>query len=244
MEDKIMKFTGFIPSPKDKRDFPIGQIQQPVIIPEVFMPSYSLVTYNQSKQPSCTAHATTWMINYNELMENGSNNTYSPRFIYALSKRDDGIPEQDGTYYRQALKEAQNYGVCLDPLFPNDTNLDRTTYNNATLITQPAYDDADIRRIKSYASVGTSFAGLKQAIYQDKVVLLGITVDENMYTDIFGNVTWDEKKILPLRVPKVLTNGHAVVAIGYVNITPTELQGLRDGIINLDDLRNKYARTN
>ena len=206
---------GNIPSPKDKRDFPLGRIQQPVEIPEVFMPVYNLPFYNQGKQPSCTGHAVTWMINYNELTDVHSFPTLSPRFIYSLSKRDDGIPDIDGTYYRQALKEAQKYGVCKDFLFPNDTTLSREEYNSTSGITPLAYEDADYRRIKSYASVGTSFAELKQAIYQNKVVLLAIYVDENTYTDSTGVVTWLESKILPLRPPKRMDSGHAVVAMGY-----------------------------
>ena len=206
---------GNIPSPVDKRDFPLGKIQQPVIIPEVFMPVYTLPTYDQGKQPACTAHAVAWMINYNEFTDISALPILSPRFLYALSKRDDGIPNQDGTYYRQALKEAQSYGICKDSLFNNNTKLSREDYNSTAGIVPLAYEDADYRRIKSYASVGTSFGELKQAIYQNKVVLLALYVDDNMYTDSNGIVTWDESRILPLRAPKTKTNGHAVVGIGY-----------------------------
>ena len=214
MQEQIISF-GNIKSPLDKRDFHIGMIQTPVEIPEVFMPEYNLPTYFQGKQPSCTGHAVAWMINFCELNDINSTPILSPRFLYALSKRDDGISDADGTYYRQALKEAQTYGVCTDKLFNNDVTLSRADYNDSTKISQFAYDDADYRRIKSYVQVGTSFNELKQAIYQNKVVLLALYVDENMYTDVNGNISWAEKDVLPLRLPKTQTGGHAVVAYGY-----------------------------
>ncbi len=214
--DKIINNTGFLKSPKDYRDFKLSACQKETAIPEVFKPDYSyLPTYHQHKQPSCIGHAVTWMINFNEWTEIQSKDELSPRFIYALAKRDDGVPYEDGTFYRIGLKEAQRYGVPDDALFPNDTDLDRETYNNYKLIDSHAYENAELRKIRSYVQVDNlSFNGIKQAIYQNKVVLLAIQVDENMYTDRFGNITWKEKDILPLRLP-VADGGHAVVGIGY-----------------------------
>lgn len=215
--DKVMQYTGYIESPVDKRDFKLSAVQTPLeSIPEVFRPDYSfLPTYHQHKQPSCIGHAVAWMLNYFEWAEANAKNELSPRFIYALAKRDDGIPEQDGTYYRIGLKEAKNYGVCDNALFPNNTDLDRETYNNSKLISKEAYDNANYRRVKAYVQVDSlTFDGIKQAIYQNKVVLLALKVDENMYTDKFGNISWKEKDILPLRLPNE-EGGHAVVGIGY-----------------------------
>lgn len=213
-----MNNTGYIPSPKDKRDFKLSAIQPDVVnIPAVFRPDYSfLPTYHQHKQPSCIGHAVAWMINFYEWDERQSKELLSPRFIYALAKRDDGIPYEDGTYYRIGLKEVKNHGVCDESFFPNNTDLDRATYNDYKLIDVNAFADAEGRMIKAYAEVDNlSFDGLKQAIYQNKVVLLALQVDENMYQDRFGNVTWEENKILPLRLPASVDSGHAVVGIGY-----------------------------
>jgi hypothetical protein len=157
------------------------------------------------------------MVNFNE-SEEGINNDelLSPRFVYALAKSHDGIPDIDGTYYRQGLKEAKDYGVCKNNLFPNNTALPRTNYNDTTKISTDAYEDADIRRIKAYAFVDNlTFEGLKQAVYQNKVVMLAMRVGNTMYTDQEGNITWQENKIMPLKVPDVFEGGHAVVAIGY-----------------------------
>lgn len=214
-----MEHTGYIPSPKDKRDYKLSAVQATLdVIPEVFRPDYSyLPTYHQHKQPSCIGHAITWMINYNEWTEIQAKDPLSPRFIYALAKSADGIPHIDGTHYRVGLKQAQRYGVCGEPFFPNNTDLDRETYNNAKLIDSNAFEDAEYRKIKSYVKVDdTSFYSLKQAIYQNKVVLLAIGVgDQNTYTDRFGNVSWKERDVLPLRPYEKRTSGHAIIGIGY-----------------------------
>jgi hypothetical protein len=207
---------GFLPSPKDKRDFRLGMIQAPSAIPEVYLPEYDLPTYHQHKQPSCIGHAVAWMVTFLEWTELKVKTPLSPRFIYALAKRDDGIPNVDGTYYRQGLEEALKYGVSTEKLFPNNTDLSREEYNNASLISQEALEDADYKRIKSYVRVDdVSFNGLKQAIFNNKVVLLGINIGDTMWTDVNGVTTWSESKIMPLRVPSKIVSGHAVVAIGY-----------------------------
>lgn len=222
--DKIMNFTGYIESPKDDRDFKLSKVNDLIKgvgvadpIPTVFMPDYSEIpTYHQHKQPSCIGHAVTWIANYYEWIEKEALDHLSPRFIYALCKRDDGYPDQDGTFYRIGLKQLKNQGVPKDHLFPNNTDLDRATYNNTKLIDGVAYEEAEHRRIKSYVQADDkSFNGLKRAIYEHKVVLLALDVGPNMYTDRFGNTSWKEKDILPLRVPTIIESGHAVVAIGY-----------------------------
>lgn len=211
-----MTNTGWIASPLDTRDFLLSDIQPPVDLPEVFMPDYSfLPTYHQHKQPACVGHAVTWMQNYYDWAENQGINTLSPRYIYALCKKNDGMYDYDGTSYRVGLKMAKDYGNPEDLLFPNNTDLDRATYIDTKQITPETYDEAEVRRIKAYASGAKTFDAIKQAIYQNKVILIAMQVDENMYTDRFGNVSWQEKDILPLRLPVPSAGGHAVVGIGY-----------------------------
>ena len=208
---------GNVKSPKDKRDFKIGKVQSPVAIPEVFMPDYSnLPTYHQSKQPACTAHAAVWMVNYLDFHDVGMLGKLVPRMIYALSKRDDGIPNEEGTYYRQALKELKDYGVCSDPYFANDVSLSKEEYKDWTKIPQSAYEEGEPRKIASYVALDTiTMNSLKQAIYQNKIVLLGMYVGESFWTDKYGNVSWKASDLFPLRSPEPIVSGHAVVAIGY-----------------------------
>jgi C1A family cysteine protease len=219
MEAHGFENLGHIPSPKDARDFTLLRVNDLTGAVAPIPDSYSTDLSNvpvlmQGQRPACIAHATAAGMMF---QDNGAYSyDYSPRFLYALCKRDDGIPRADGTYYRQAFKEAQQYGVCDTLQFPNDISLDTPTYSNATLIPPTAYDAAKQRTVKSYVAItDLSFDGIKQAIYQNKVVLLGVKVGAEWWTDANGNVSWNAADILPLRPPQSIVSGHAILAYGY-----------------------------
>ncbi len=208
------KNLGFIKSPLDLRDIRLGKVQAPVAIPRIYFSDLSKepVLY-QGKQPACIGHATA-----SGLMTLGDTQSkdFSPRFLYALCKKTDGLPEEEGTFYRQALKIAKSTGCCDNVQFPNDIDLDKEEYKRWDLISQEAYDVAQIRIIKAYASVNDlSFNGIKQAIFQNKVVLLGMKLGNEWWTAPDGEISWEEKDILPLRTPKQIISGHAILAYGY-----------------------------
>lgn len=207
---------GHIESPKDNRDFRLGQIQTPVQFPVSYSTDIDIPVLMQGGQPSCVAHATASAMLLTDNKESGEKRDYSPRFLYALAKRDDGIPNEPGTYFRQCFKEAQEYGICDNNLFPNDITLEPETYKSASIISQEAFDNAQPRIIKSYVRIDDmSFDGIKQAIYQNGVVLLGIKVGSEMWTATNGIRSWQEQDILPLRTPVNIVGGHAVLAYGY-----------------------------
>ena len=60
-----------------------------------------------------------------------------------------------------------------------------------------------------------SFDGIKKAIYENGLVLLGVHVGNEWWTAPNGNSSWQEADILPLRPPKVRISGHAILAYGY-----------------------------
>jgi len=220
MIKRMQAFTnlGHIPSPRDKRDFTLEKVNKIVgaaaAIPASYSTDLSIVpVLMQAQEPSCVGHATAAGMMYTD--SGAYSYDYSPRFLYALCKRDDGVAG-DGTYYRQALKEAKQYGVSDNAQFPNVVTLDIPTYSNAALIPQAAFDVAKNRLVKSYVSVtDLSIAGLKQAIYQNKVVLLGVNVGNEWWTAANGTTSWAAADILPLRPPASVVSGHAILAYGY-----------------------------
>jgi hypothetical protein len=165
-------FTGALKSPKDGRDIKLGSVQAPVELPETYLPDYSnLEIYNQNGQPACGGHAGARAKATLDYLEDGKVKYYSPRFIYALAKHLDGITG-GGTYTRMIGKILASYGVCDNNLFLNNVSLPYEEYKNYDLITSAAFENAQPRIIKSYAFVGTDVNSLKQAIYQDKAVIL------------------------------------------------------------------------
>ena len=219
MIEHEFKNSGHLKSPKDRRDFRLHKVNKLIGAAPFIPPSYLTDLHNvpvlyQAKQPACIGHATAAGMMY--LDDGAYSFAYSPRFLYALCKRDDGIPDQDGTFYRQALKEAKQYGVCDTIEFSNEVTLDPKLYKDTSLISQHAFDVAKDRLVKSYVAVSDlSLSGLKAAIYQNKVVLCGVKLGKEWWTDTNGNISWDKRAILPVRPPKSIVSGHAILLYGF-----------------------------
>lgn len=213
--NEIHQNTGFLKSPKDPRDFTIKKVKgllgaEPTIFPQTYFTDISSVpVLFQGKQSSCIGHATASGM---MALDGGKYSyDYSPRFIYALCKRDDGYPNADGTFYKQAMAEGKNNGICDNAQFPNDINLPFPQYKDASLIPQQAFDTAKQRTIKSYVKLNNlSFEGIKAAIYESKIVLLGVEIGIEFYTP-----SWQAKDVLPLRSPQKIVSGHALLCYGY-----------------------------
>jgi len=217
--NNLIKNFGAIPSPKDDRDFKPEHLGLgvPVSIPDTWMQDISEVpVYNQSSQPACGGHSGATLYG---ILSNSSE-TLSPRFVYALCKKIDGFPGVPGTTGRAIMQVLQKYGVCKDSLFPNDTTLSEQDYADWTKIPPEAYVDALNRRIGAYARVtltGSSadFQTIKNAIYQNKAVLIMAKIGNEWWTDAQGNNTWDPNSLFPLRTPTSTVSGHFVDNYAY-----------------------------
>jgi|GEM_PF-1634322 len=160
---------GGLESPQDQRDYDIGKIQAPVVRPDTNLPDYFLPVYYQNGQPDCGGEAGAKFQNIKRLL----NAPLSRRFVYALCKKIDGVPTQEGTFGRAIMQVLQRYGVPLESYFPTDVSLPHAEFADWTKIPQAAYIDALSRRIGAYAQVtDLSPEGLRQAIYQNKAVLV------------------------------------------------------------------------
>lgn len=192
--------TGGVSRPKDKRDFQLGQYQAPVEIPTSYVTDISQVKrLYQASWPACGAHAGA---HFKEIQEGGG--AFSPDFLWTEIKKIDGFPPEVGTDIRSIMKTLLNKGVCDYDLLPNNYNLGLYDYSHAT-ITQQMYDNAKAKGISAYAfNDFPTIQELKQAIYQNKVVLALIWMD----IGFFGtkNPTFTLSKY-----------GHFIVFYGYDN---------------------------
>lgn len=209
---------GLKPSPKDERDYKLHEINAKIGYAPATPVSYlsdisQLPVLMQGTQPSCVGHATAAGMMWKD---NGAWSwDYSPRYLYDLCKRDDGDPNE-GTFYRQALKEANSYGVCDNAEFPNDVTLPYATYVNWNLIPANAFSVASDRKVQTYVSVqNLTFQSIKDAIYQNGVVLLGVEVGKEWYTSVEGIGSWVAADVLPVRPPATVISGHAILAYGF-----------------------------
>lgn len=195
---------GGLPNPIDKRDINLGSVQPPTPFPFAFRPDVSIIPkYYQGKQPACSGHAGAWLKSYLDYLSLQMAVPRSPRQIYAICKRDDGIPEQEGTYLRQIFKTLKNVGVCELSLHPNDIELSKADYKDVSKISTNAFLNAILNKTGAYANVDDiSFGGIKNAIFENQAVVILIYCDDGF----FGTTTptFTEKKY-----------GHFVIGCQY-----------------------------
>jgi C1A family cysteine protease len=73
----------------------------------------------QGNEGTCVAFASVVGVKeYQDTSEYKENTLLSPRFIYALCKKFDDSPGEEGTYPRIAMKMLLKYGVCPEAFWP------------------------------------------------------------------------------------------------------------------------------
>ena len=192
---------GGLQSPDDPRDFkPEDLTGKASPTPASYVASVLAPVYEQKSKPACGGHGGTTF--FQALAKNGE--TLSPRFVYAMCKKIDGVPDSQGTTGRAIMQVLQKYGVCSDVLFPNDTSLSYAEYIDTSKISPQAYADALTRRIGAYAKLpSTDLQTIKDNIFNNEAVLI---------LGKLGNEWWTPselaKDILPLRPPVNVISGH------------------------------------
>jgi hypothetical protein len=106
-------FTGLLPSPPDDRDFPLSGVMPDIKrYPEEMPRAFDLTITNQGSTPHCVGHAGATIKQYMELKER---NALEPDgdWLYKECKKIDGMPNQNGTYFRAVLKVLRDTGCKM-----------------------------------------------------------------------------------------------------------------------------------
>lgn len=166
---------GALINPVDERDINLAQLQAPVTIPSNYTTDISnLPVFNQRMLGACVGHSHALIEIYIEFKENGKLKNLSPRYLYALAKQVDGNPEE-GTFPRFVADIQNKIGCATEDLVLNDTMLSHSDYiqvANSDAVKIDAYP----YRTKGYVAVNPDIDSLKQAIYQNGLVAITITV--------------------------------------------------------------------
>lgn len=225
MEAQPFGNTGYLPPINpDKRNFSLESAQAIAPFPANFQTDISNIpVFNQYKIPDCVENAVTFIRMAHQFKKDGKLTTLSRRFLAIETVKRDGFPLDQGTSIENALYVSHDEGICEGVLLSDNHELDIHTFVNPGLITQGTKDNAARYKTKSYAFLtDKSINGLKNAIFQNGLVLVGGTIDENWWTAPNGQVSWSKKDIYPIRPPKSLNPGmnpslsrHAFVLYGY-----------------------------
>jgi hypothetical protein len=157
---------GCVRDPKDNRDLMLASYIVPKKLPKAInWFNMCIPVLDQGNQPACVGYAGVGMKEEQEMLECNRLINFSGLDFYNRLKELDGMPNEQGTNIRVAMKTLQDEGI------KDSTNC--------------AY------KIESYASV-KSIEELKYAITANGFAEVGIEVFENFFTPIDGIVDFKE----------------------------------------------------
>jgi C1A family cysteine protease len=189
----------------DLRDIPMGLVLPPVRVPKrVDYTSAMTPVRNQGDEGTCVAFASVVGVKeYEDSEEYKKVIELSPRYLYSLCKKNDGIPDEEGTYPRVAMKMLLNYGVSLETYWPYKPHQKDRPKTGAD-------KNAKIYRVKAYARL-SGVDEMKRSLMINGPFLAGVEVFASWFTQ-----SASKTGIIP--IPKKndeLQGGHAICIMGY-----------------------------
>jgi C1A family cysteine protease len=201
-----IKFSlGCFKDPVDSRDIPMGMVLPVMAVPVSFDFTKTMSPVrDQGSEGTCVAFASVSGVKeYQDKLEYHKLIRLSPRFLYNLCKKFDGIPFQEGTYPRIAMKVLLNHGVCHESFCPY-------LPNKKTQPAKGADQDAKNFKIKAYARL-KSLVEMKRSLLINGPFLAGVEVFKSWFAK---NVEKSGFIRLPKRSDES-AGGHAICIMGY-----------------------------
>jgi len=156
---------------------------------------------DQGQEGTCVGFAsTTGMKEYQEKFDYQKLVLLSPRFLYSECKKIDGMPGEEGTTIRAAMRALKAKGVCQEKFWsyqPQQKNKPKTG----------ASANAKKFCIKTYARI-LSLEELRLSLVTKGPAVIGVEVFRGMFEAKKGLV------LMPKKAEKSL-GGHAICAVGY-----------------------------
>jgi len=154
---------GSLPSPADSRKIDIARVQMPVTIPDSYITDLSMLDVeNQGSKPICVAETITLLASYYIYKKTGKVVKFDPQKFYDACKKEDGIPNLEGTYATVAAKIVVRDGIDQFNMDSND------------------------KFANGYAFVDIQFESIAQAIYQNGVVATGLYIGSDWFAGFIG----------------------------------------------------------
>jgi C1A family cysteine protease len=196
MPENQKRKCGYIPSPKDLRDYRISKGYKFCNLPSQFVVKHSNIK-DQGYIGSCVAHS------ISEILEANDNTNYSTGWIYGY--RPQGYYQGEGMITSQALKTVNKVGYVENKDF--DINVE---VPQAQILVNSQLEElkelASQKKVTSYARL-TSNSEIKQALFSSgKPVLVAI----NIGTD---GLILDKNFIA--QIPESTEGGHQLVCFGW-----------------------------
>ena len=198
----VMSRLGCIKDKLDERDYLMRPYLPVIRIPGKadWTPKMSPVR-DQGNEGTCVSFASaSGMKEYQEQLDYQRLVLLSPRFVYSECKKIDGMPDEEGTTIRAAMKVLKDKGVCQErfwPYFPHQKNKAKAG----------AIPNAKKFRIMTYARI-LDLNELRMSLASKGPCVIGVKVFEGMMKTRTGVVPMPKKSEYSL-------GGHAISPVGY-----------------------------
>ncbi len=196
---------GCLKDPRDLRDIPMGLVLPPIPLPDKTDYTVSMTPVrNQGNEGTCVAFASVVGIKeYQDSREYKKIIDLSPRYNYSLCKKNDGSPEEEGTYPRVAMKMLLSFGTPPERYWPYKPHqIDKPKHGA---------DKAAMKyRIKAYARIKTNLE-MKRSLVINGPFMAGVDVYESWFTEKASKTG-----LIPMPIKSdQYQGGHAICIVGY-----------------------------
>ncbi|AOY76698.1 stalk domain-containing protein [Clostridium formicaceticum] len=197
--------SAVLPSPPDARDYALSTspLAAKITTNNAKLP-YPPFVINQGAEPECVEATVAGIFNaffhaLGKMPEGG----FSWSWLYAMCKKEDGIPNTPGTYIRVAMKIIQKHGLCPEKFCPSGKGVKNTVLTDTMMRQAAQY------KIKAYYQL-QGLEEIKNAIANGMYVAVGTMVTENNWkTNI------DKNKGHLNKPDGTLLGGHATFLLSF-----------------------------
>lgn len=172
--------------------------------------------YMQGQIPDCVENGVCFAKRYKAWKATGKITNPCRRELAIRTVANDGVPFLDGTSLDSALTVGFSQGIGDAQYFADDHTLSVDAFIGAPI---PAIEIASDEKIPPFTFLNDLSAnGLKSAVAQHGIVLIGIKVSDWWWTAPNGATSWAMNDILPIRPPDAThpeVSGHCVAIYGY-----------------------------
>ena len=196
---------GCLKDPEDERDFPLTRMtaaQKKKLPKSVDYTNKMSGVSDQGDEGTCVGFATVdGLKEYQEHVEWNKNIQLSVRYVYSNAKKIDGMPDQEGTTIRCALKTIQKKGVAPDDCWPYKPHQTDVPCDKADELAKPY-------RIERYVRLN-SLQEMKESLVVNGPFVAGVYV-----FDSWSQASENGKIPMPKEGDQ-LAGGHAICIVGY-----------------------------
>lgn len=208
-------FAGCLPDPPDSRDYALSSYlpTEEIELPDTYTVPYLSPVRNQGSLGACVAFGTAvgmkeaqeaWELSHRHKGPSIiATPKLSPLDLYRNCKLIDGMPNEEGTWIRCAMKVLKDTGVCLE-------SCRKYAVRGNVKPCKDCNDQRNLYKIKTYAKVEADFDEIKRAIFNFGGVVAGLHT----------NLSWSRTQsgIINYLGSRKRTGGHCIFFTGW-NLT-------------------------